>query len=538
MGKRIFNILFHLHTVSSIVISVALYVIFFGGSFSFFRDEIVNWERNHTDNHPNEMAFDIDQAIDSLKSSYDLYGREISIAKIYNEQRVSVHLSASSDTLVKDSTRQEAFFYLDTKTFDSHDYYSSYTLGEFLYRLHFFGQIPYPAGYLISGFVAFFFLFAIITGVLVHWDKIIQNFYLFRPWSTIKAMWTDAHTALGLIGFPFQFVYAVTGAFFMLQTLLIAPAVYTLYGGDTAKLYEELEFNHPTFPMAQKKLEGDLSVERFIKEAKNRWEGLNVLHVIIHNYGDKNMHITVEGRPAHQTNFTGLAEVSYKVATNDAAQVKDYINESSFLNTTKILLYQLHYGDYGRLGLRVISFILGILSCFVILSGVMIWLVARNKKTVSDKRKKFNQWVVWIYLAICQSMLPTTALAFLFVKIQPVSGHTDIYVFYFITWLVLSALLSAKKNNFIITKWCLLSGGIIGFFIPIANGLTTGNWFWKITQNGLIDIFIVDALWLCIALLSLYASIKMKKKPAGHSDHSDTNEKTIDEIGEVANRLG
>ena len=35
MGNRIYNILFHTHTVSGIVISVALYVIFFTGSFSF-----------------------------------------------------------------------------------------------------------------------------------------------------------------------------------------------------------------------------------------------------------------------------------------------------------------------------------------------------------------------------------------------------------------------------------------------------------------------------------------------------------------------
>ncbi|RYG94835.1 PepSY domain-containing protein, partial [archaeon] len=34
---------FHTHTVSGIVISVVLFVIFFAGSFSFFRDEIINW---------------------------------------------------------------------------------------------------------------------------------------------------------------------------------------------------------------------------------------------------------------------------------------------------------------------------------------------------------------------------------------------------------------------------------------------------------------------------------------------------------------
>lgn len=77
-----------------------------------------------------------------------------------------------------------------------------------------FAQVPYPYGYYLSGFVAFFFLFAILTGIIVHWKKIVSNFYLFRPMAKLKTLWTDAHTALGVIGFPFQFVYAVTGAFF------------------------------------------------------------------------------------------------------------------------------------------------------------------------------------------------------------------------------------------------------------------------------------------------------------------------------------
>ena len=46
MGKRVYNIVFHTHTISGIIISAALYVIFFTGSLSFLRDEINAWERN------------------------------------------------------------------------------------------------------------------------------------------------------------------------------------------------------------------------------------------------------------------------------------------------------------------------------------------------------------------------------------------------------------------------------------------------------------------------------------------------------------
>ncbi len=510
MGKRIYNILFHTHTVSGIVISAGLYVIFFTGSFSFFRDEIVNWERNHTVEHPDDMRIDFDATMDSLSQTYDLYGREINIYRYYNERRLNVSLGASADTLADEDAKTGAFFYLDTESYKSEDYYSTYTLGEFLYRLHFFAQIPYPYGYFLSGFVAFFFLFAIITGVLVHWDKIIKNFFLFRPRSKLKTIWTDAHTTLGLIGLPFQFVYAVTGAFFMLNLLLVAPSAYFLYDGDQDKLYDELEYNHPTYPMAYDSLKSEFSIDQFIEQTRSRWDGLNVSHVIFHNYGDANMHITVEGRPENSTKFAGVGEVSYKVSNGAVVSVKDEINSRSYLETVKLALYQLHFGDYGGMALRVISFVMGLIGCFVILSGVMIWLVARERKDISEKQKKFNRWVGWIYLAVCLSLFPVTALAFIAVKWFGLIGTSSIYSFYFISWLFASIFFAAKKDNAFTNKYTLISGGILGLLIPMVNGFKTGNWPWVSFPNGDMQVFFVDLLWIILSLVTLMVCFKLK----------------------------
>ncbi len=512
MSKRIYNIIFHLHTVSSIVISVTLFVIFFAGSFSFFRDEIVNWERNHSIASRNDMEFSFDQFMDSLTTTHDLHGREISISKYYNERRVNVSLSVSLDTLVE-AGDESSFFYLDTKNHERSGYEESYTLGEFLYRLHFFAQIPYPFGYYLSGFVSFFFMFAVITGVVIHWDKIIRNFYVFRPWAKLKTMWTDAHTALGLIGLPFQFVYAVTGAFFMLNILIVAPSVFVLYDGDRDKLYDELGFNHPEFTYENEPLEDIPGIDHFIEDARNRWDGINVGHVIIHNYGDKSMHVTVEGRAPYKDNLAGVAEITYHAYTGKVVAEKDHINNFSYLDKTKILMYQLHFGDYGNLSLRVISFVFGLISCFVILSGVMIWLVAREKKKLSDSRKKFNQWVGHSYIAICMSMLPTTALAFIAVKVIEPAGQSFIYYFYSLIWLGLSLGFTFLRNNKLTTELSLISGAVIGIFIPIVNGISTGTWFWTniIVQN--LSLAIVDILWILLSLASFYTIILMKRKP-------------------------
>ena len=66
MNNRHYNIYFHTHTVSGIVISVVLFVIFFAGSFSFFRDEIINWERNESSVNTKEIQLDYNTTLKKL----------------------------------------------------------------------------------------------------------------------------------------------------------------------------------------------------------------------------------------------------------------------------------------------------------------------------------------------------------------------------------------------------------------------------------------------------------------------------------------
>ncbi|MEH0157434.1 PepSY-associated TM helix domain-containing protein [Limibacter armeniacum] len=512
MSNRIYNILFHLHTVSGIVISAVLFVIFFTGSFSFFRDEIISWERNQPVEIRDEISLGLDQVLDSIDSQHTLYGRSVSFKHVYNENSINVRLQPSQDSLASEKAKASQFFYLDMQTDDTHTYAEAYSLGEFLYRLHFLAQIPYPAGYYLSGFTAFFFLFAIVTGVLVHWKKIVSNFYLFRPWDKLKTLWTDAHTALGMIGLPFQFVYALTGAFFMIKLLLVAPGVLMLYGGNQGKLYQELGYDAPSYTFENKKLDSDISVDALVAQTKAEWEGFKVTEVKVIHAGDSNMHIVVDGNLAIKDQFTSSGRKIFKASTQEVVYSKSPITDMGYIDHAKNILYRIHFGDYGGYALKVISFILGIVTCFVILSGVMIWLVARDKKNVPEKRKRFNAWVVRIYMGICLSMYPVTAASFVAVQLNNPAGMSFIYQFYFISWLVLSIVFIAINNNAFINRFSLLLGGMIGLLIPLVNGLVTGNWIWVSYAKGYDQIFVVDVFWILISVLTIAISFKLQKK--------------------------
>lgn len=176
-------------------------------------------------------------------------------------------------------------------------------------------------------------------------------------------------------------------------------------------------------------------------------------------------------------------------------------------------MFRLHFGDYAGNGLRLISFILGLVSCFVILSGIMIWLVARDKKNIPEKRRKFNHQVANIYMAICLTLYPVTAVEFIVVKFAEEVNRAFLYRTYFPIWLVATLFFIFKKNIGFTNKWTLLSGSILALMVPIANGISSGNWMWVSYNNGHHHILLIDLLWMVLGLITLWVALFKLKEP-------------------------
>jgi len=522
MSNRIYNILFHTHTISGLVISVGLYVIFFAGSFSFFRDEMVGWERNESVVESSFADMDLNIMMDGLNQKYQNYGRDISFSKYYEDRRINVNLSASKDTTAvqeEKKGRRGNFFYMNVDSHETYDYASNYSIGEFLYRLHFLAQLNLygRSGYLLAGIISFFFLFAIITGVLVHWKKIVSNFYLFRPRASLKNLWTDAHTALGIIGLPYQFVYAVTGVFLIIGTTIMSPPVVSFfYEGVTEEMYEDFGYNTPDYPLAMIRQGSNIDLNAFVARTQSHWPDLRITGVNLYSYGDANMHVEVVGVPEYTTKLLGEGKLLFKANSGKIISEKNPFTHTSYIEGATGIMDRLHFGDFGGVGLKIVYFILGIISCFVIISGILIWLVARDKKHVAPHKRKFNAWLGWFFLAVCLSMYPVTAFTFLGVKLFVVdfdpTRMTSIYHLFFYSWLALTVFFTFNRDNYFTNKYTLLLGSTLGFFIPLANGLVSGNWIWNSYSQGYYDIFLIDLLWLVLSGISLVVSLGLKRK--------------------------
>ena len=401
MNNRNYNVFFHLHTVSGITITVGLFIIFFGGAFTLFRQEIGEWETGKFEQvsvvTSKSGKIDYSRIMDSVEQHVpSLYGRNIYVYSEGTSEEQSVYISASDDPKT-DSLGKIAYeFEVNPKEYVLKNHDSSFSLGELLYLLHFYYQLD-RIGYYISGFVALFFFLAIVTGILVHWKKIKSNFFVFRPKQKLKTVWTDAHTALGVIGLPFQFLYALTGSMFGLGIIVAGSNALWIYNGDTEKMYDDVirESKADTLGAKQAYL---VDYNKMVSETSKKWTDFKVDRLHLKFYGSKTMSVEVSGSEHIKERFLGQGSILFSAETGKVTQVHKP-GEMGYYDDIWSSVRRLHYAQFGEIGtlstyfLKTVYFLMAFLTCFVIISGVLIWMEARNKKNITEKKRKYNEGV-------------------------------------------------------------------------------------------------------------------------------------------------
>ncbi|MFL9830650.1 PepSY-associated TM helix domain-containing protein [Flavobacterium sp. ST-87] len=512
MGNRDYNVFFNTHTVSGIIISIGLYVIFFAGAFALFMNNIDHWEANVKPE--GFVLIDYDKTIARIAAEgYDMHGRNLSIYE--HDGGVNVYSAPLKDTILLKSklsildsseARGRIDLHLDEKTYQksTNQALSQKTLGTFLYELHFFDQIP-TVGFYLAGLVAVFFLFAIITGVIVHWRKIVSNFFTFRLKSSLKILWTDAHTALGVIGLPFQMMYAVTGSVFCLLVVISNP-INAIIPDENGKTI--LEKVTPVY--SPEAISINNKIDLILSDFSNN--KIESVYAEIHNYHDENAELEIYVSTEDIESVFNYTKMVYRLSDWKLQEYKPASEAPPYAEASWDFIHIIHFGDYGGIFLKVLYFILALLTCVVVITGVMVWLVARDKKSYSHKAK-FNKSVGAIYLGSCLGLYPAIAFMFLLTKTFPAQME---HRFAWISWMFLAFWVGYTVYSYIIKSYfkinrnALFLAGVMGILIPVFNGIHSGLWFWKSLQLGYSDSFFVDLTWLICGMVTLLIALKLQ----------------------------
>ncbi|MCD8540243.1 MAG: PepSY domain-containing protein, partial [Leadbetterella sp.] len=374
------------------------------------------------------------------------------------------------------------------------------TIGDTLYKLHFFDQIPY-AGRWIAGFVSLFFIFATLTGVLVHWKNIFTKFWAYGFKGTWKQIWTNAHTVFGMLGLPYQFMYAVTGAFYLLLFLVLMPTVILLYGGSPENVFKL------AYPMYNLEYREDAKAADYtanIGMIQRKWEaayskeytlaGIQANHLLREDAG-----VTYRMISKDPGVFFSNAYVGYRLKEGEEV-FNSLPGNKKFTYKVIESLMHLHFASFGGLFVKAVYFVMALFSCFVFVSGVLIWKEARNNSRYEERQRRFHARVTRIFLAICFTLFPATAILFSAELLLPATDHVfRVNTVFFLSWLLLALGVMGLPSERAITRFSLWLGGLFSLLVPLVNGWVTGDWLWK---TPLTQVWATDAFWLFTGLLS------------------------------------
>lgn len=509
LPKRLHNILFHTHTVSGIVLSFVLFVIFFCGAISLFRHELYQWE-NSMARFESSKKVDYNKVVNILKNNSVCLlldqGLSIIPPKIENPFIKVFYAEEQNGGEIKRKTAS-----IDPRSYTFHnDLSQKTTLANTIYRLHYLRQIPI-IGIYISGFAGLFLIFAMVTGLFVHWKNIVEKFHAFQWKGSWKRIWAEGHISLGFLTLPIQFIYGVSGALLGLSILLLLPSLF-LFGGDRNKVFEVIR---PEFAIQYDKeapeLQNTVSLNNLYKTISSTYPNFNVTRISLQNFNREDGTATL-----YYTDHKGLMGDGTTVFNlKDATVAYNSIPyQKSYASSTFALLIKLHYVTFGGLALKIIYFILALITCYVITSGNMLWQAARNNKKYTDKQRKFHFQVTRVYLSITFSLVCATAIIFIGNKLIPLEMHNRVlYVntIFFSGWLLIFLLGLLYKSFKSVTKFNLITLSILSFGVASINGLITGDWMWKTFKNHQYYVAYIDLIWAVTAIISLVIFIKIKK---------------------------
>lgn len=499
-ANRPYNIFFHLHTVSGIVLGVALFVIFFAGAFTLFKAEFYLWE-NPQARTSDIRNFSLASALEALKGenlAFDLDDEtSLSIPTARNPViQIFAHIKPEKEGAPEMHYEGK----MDPEKLKMLDKPQS-TIGETLYKLHFFDQIPY-AGRWIAGFVSLFFIFATITGVLVHWKNILTKFWAYGFKGSWKQIWTNAHTVFGMLGLPYQFMYAVTGAFYLLLFLVLMPTVLLLYDGSPENVFK---LAYPMYNIEYSDEAKPADYTANIGAVQRKWEtvygkdytlvGIRANHLLREDAG-----VTYRMISKDPQIFFSNAYVGYRLKEGEEV-FSSLPQNKKFTYKVIELLMHLHFASFGGLLVKAVYFLMALFSCFVFVSGILLWREARNNNRYTAGQRRFHWQVTRIFLAICFMLFPATAILFAAELLAPAADHVFwVNTIFFVSWLLLSLAAMRLSSERAITRSSLLLGGLFSLLVPLVNGVVTGDWPW---QTRLTQVWATDIFWLAAGLLSL-----------------------------------
>jgi len=468
-----------LHTWSGLLVCWMLFLVFCGGTASYYKDEITIWMKPEAHGLLGQKVAPEDAA----QRAYAYLQREAPDAERWfitmpDERNPAIALfwtrKATPDDAGKPARARLERRALDPVTGQPVPGARDTRGGEFLYRLHFdLHYMPAIWARWIIGFCTMFMLVAIVSGVITH-RRIFVDFFTFRARKGQRS-WLDAHNAVAVLALPFHLMITYTGLVTLLF-LYMPWGIQSVYQGNEQAFNAELAARAPRVKASQEA--APLApILPMLAQATAHWHGAAPGRISIDAPNRANAVVSItrdDGRNIRTTppsvvfsGATGALQATLGDNTAPAA-------------ATRFTMVGLHVAHFAPWLLRALFFASGIAGCLMVATGALLWAVKTRqhhaKRIAATGRIPFGlRLVEALNLGVIAGLPIAFATYFWANRLLPVDlaqrQATEIQAF-FAAW-ALAALLAQWRPNRAMWRVQLWTAAALFAGLPVLNALTT-----------------------------------------------------------------
>lgn len=376
MNKNTFNHLFYLHRWLGAIIVMILFVVFLSGTVSLFRDEIRIWSQyaaniNEQQGVSNEQVVSLDVLLMSLEEVQPLSTMRANLLRLPDEDskyyEILYSLSGSNQLFRKQFDTTTGVYHGDIDN----------QLTDFIFQLHAYFTTEDKIGRYILGFFGVLMLLMLVSGFLIH--KInLKAFYTLRSYRGKRMLFQDLHKLLGLWLLLFLMMIAYTGSVLGLKDWLILPMGYIYYEGDEQQARQAFSIIGKT-PKASGEAAQMMSLDAIVAQAEGEVPGFKARILNFKNWQDTQAEVRVAGSLEYTLLPQNEAVVMrYSAVTGELLGI-DHGLEHSLVRRVYGAMSPLHYGDFFGMWLKIVYAVFSILGIVLLLSGMELWLLRRDK---------------------------------------------------------------------------------------------------------------------------------------------------------------
>ncbi|WP_153116874.1 PepSY-associated TM helix domain-containing protein [Rhodocyclus tenuis] len=371
------------HTWTGILSGLALFIAFYAGALTVFKEEIVRWAAP-----PAAIAAtDLAQAHELIARTLAEHPEAARDFKLHLQP--AEHLPAPMSWSIKPPDADEHdslagrhyLATLDAAGLPAVSETQPSQLGELIDILHRVVGLPFdndPNRWLM-GVIAVLYALALISGVIVLLPSLVKDLFALRVGKNLKRMWLDAHNVVGFISLPFHVVFALTAAVFAFHDGLYALQDHLLYDGRIKEMLRPVggakpqarSFDPATMlPPAELVARVQAVVPDFVPDTLQYLQATGPRPVVrVWGHDPQAISPRAPGGFAVVDPYGGrLLSTDYLPGKQDAA------------STTVSSFFALHFATFGGTPVRWMYFLLGLAGAWLFYSGNLLWIESRRRK--------------------------------------------------------------------------------------------------------------------------------------------------------------